>query len=135
MRLASLLALSMLSLLILGTSVLMRVHTEPTSEAPPQVRLSARAQEEIKQVEARIDNIEAAALADLTAAPDPARRNTLLGKLLYFDKDLSVNKNEACAFCHMPETGFGAPVSTLNMATVSYPGSVLRLFCNPMSRP
>src|SRR6266851_3277813 len=111
MRLALLLAVGMLLLLAAGTAILIRVHNEASSEAPPQVRLSPRAQEEIRQVEARIDNIEAAALADLTAAPDPARRITLLGKLLLFDKDLSVNKNEACAFCHMPETGFGAPVS------------------------
>src|SRR5215471_7301009 len=121
MKLASLLAISMLSLLAVGTAILTGVHTESTSEAPPQVRLSPRAQEEIRQVEARIDNIEAAALADLAAALHPARRITLLGMLLHFDKDLSVNKNEACAFCHMPETGFGAPVSTLNMTTVSYP--------------
>src|SRR6266852_5068792 len=118
MRLASLLAISILSL--------------PTSEAPPQVRLSPRAQEEIRQLEARINSIEAAALADLTAMADPAGRITLLGKLLLFDKELSVNKNEACAFCHMPETGFGAPLSTLNMTTVSYPGSVRTRFSNRM---
>src|SRR5216684_3775575 len=118
MRLASLLAISILSL--------------PTSEAPPQVRLSPRAQEEIRQLEARIDSIEAAALADLTAMADPAGRITLLGKLLLFDKELSVNENEACAFCHMPETGFGAPLSTLNMTTVSYPGSVRTRFSNRM---
>jgi len=135
MSFASLIATSMLSLLALGTVMPMAVHTEPTSEAPPQVRLSPRAQEEITQVEARIDNIEAVALADLTAAPDTARRITLLGKLLLFDKDLSVNKNEACAFCHMPETGFGAPVSTLNMTTVSYPGSVRTRFSNRMPQP
>jgi len=135
MRLASLIAISMLSLLALGTVVPVRVRTQRTSEAPPQVRLSPRAQEEIKQVEARIDTIEAAALADLTAAPDPARRITQLGKLLLFDKDLSVNKNEACAFCHMPDTGFGAPVSTLNMTTVSYPGSVRTRFSNRMPQP
>jgi cytochrome c peroxidase len=99
------------------------------------VQLSPRAEEEIRQVEARIDNIEAAALAELTATPDPARRITLLGKLLLFDKNLSVNRNEACAFCHMPETGFGAPVSVLNMTTVSYPGSVRSRFSNRMPQP
>jgi cytochrome c peroxidase len=113
----------------------MCVRTEPTSEAPPQVRLSPRAQDEVKQVEAQIDNIEAASLADLSASPDHSRRITLLGKLLLFDKDLSVNKNEACAFCHMPDTGFGAPVSTLNMTTVSYPGSVRSRFSNRMPQP
>src|SRR5260370_18119041 len=97
MRLASLLAISMLSLLALVTVIPMRVHTEPTSEAPPQVRLSPRAQEEIRQVEARIDNIEAAALADLTAAPEHARWITPLAKFFLFDKELSINKNQPCA--------------------------------------
>jgi cytochrome c peroxidase len=127
MRCATLLAISLLSLPALGTA--------PTSEAPPQVRLSPAAQEEIRQLEARIDSIEAAALADLPTAADHAHRITLLGKLLLFDKDLSVNKNEACAFCHMPETGFGAPLSTLNMTTVSYPGSVRTRFSNRMPQP
>jgi cytochrome c peroxidase len=54
----------------------------------------------------------------------------LLGKLILFDENLSVNKNEACAFCHMPETGFSGPVSTLNATTVSYPGSVRTRFGN-----
>jgi cytochrome c peroxidase len=49
---------------------------------------------------------------------------TLLGKLILFDENFSVNRNEACAFCHMPETGFTGPVSALNATTVSYPGSV-----------
>jgi cytochrome c peroxidase len=29
----------------------------------------------------------------------------LLGKAMLYDKQLSINRNEACAFCHMPETG------------------------------
>src|SRR5260370_9734028 len=115
MRLALLLAISMLSLLALVTVIPMRVNTEPTSEAPLQVRLSPRAQEEIRQVEARIDDIEAAALAELPAAPDPARRITLLGKLLLFDKDLSVNKHEASAFCHIPQTGVCSPLTALTI--------------------
>ncbi len=31
---------------------------------------------------------------------------TLLGKLIFYDKELSVKRNETCAFCHMPEDGF-----------------------------
>jgi cytochrome c peroxidase len=41
-----------------------------------------------------------------------------------------VNRNEACAFCHMPETGFTGPVSELNKTTGSYPGSVRTRFSN-----
>jgi hypothetical protein len=91
--------LPVLLLLALGTVMPARIHTATPSETPPQVRLSPRAQEEIKQVEAHIDIIEAAALAEMNASPDHARRIALL-----------------------PETGFGAPVSELNRTTVSYPG-------------
>jgi cytochrome c peroxidase len=52
----------------------------------------------------------------------------LLGKLMLFDKELSVNRNEACAFCHTSETGFTGPVSELNRTTGSYPGSVRTRF-------
>ena len=57
-------------------------------------------------------------------------KSSLLGKLLLYDKHLSVNRNEACAFCHMPETGFTGPVSELNRTTGSYPGSVRTRFSN-----
>ena len=53
-----------------------------------------------------------------------------MGKLLLFDKHLSVNQNEACSFCHTPETGFTGPVESLNLSTVSYPGSVRTRFSN-----
>jgi cytochrome c peroxidase len=59
---------------------------------------------------------------------DPSEEFTLLGKLILFDQNLSVNKNEACAFCHMPETDLSGPVSALNMTTVSYPGSIRTRF-------
>src|SRR5262249_58703989 len=52
------------------------------------------------------------------------KRVQTLGKLMLFDKQLSVNRNQACTFCHMPETDFTGPISILNMTTVAYPGSV-----------
>src|ERR1700747_1568836 len=52
----------------------------------------------------------------------------LLGKLLLYDKELSVNRNEACAFCHMPEAGFTGPIAEFNRTTGSYPGSVRTRF-------
>src|ERR1017187_4144314 len=87
--------------------------------------LSPRALQEIAQVEAEIDRIEAATVARLQAAPDnQPQQIELLGKAMMYDKQLSVNRNEACAFCHMPEMGFTGPVSELNRTTGSYPGSV-----------
>jgi cytochrome c peroxidase len=91
--------------------------------------LSAAALREIAQVEHEIDRIEAQTLERLAALPDnQVQQIELLGKAMLYDKQLSVNRNEACAFCHMPETGFTGPVSELNRTTGSYPGSVRTRF-------
>jgi cytochrome c peroxidase len=90
---------------------------------------SAATLREIAQVEAEIDRIEAESLNRLVAPPDnQVQQVELLGKLMLYDKELSVNRNEACAFCHMPETGFSGPISELNRTTGSYPGSVRTRF-------
>jgi cytochrome c peroxidase len=94
-------------------------------------RLSLQVLQEIGWVEAEIEGIEAQAIERLTALPDnQTQRVELLGKLMLYDKNLSVNRNEACAFCHTPETGFTGPVSELNRTTGSYPGSVRTRFSN-----
>ena len=91
--------------------------------------LSPLALQEIAQVESEIDRIEAQTVERLAAPPDnQTQQIELLGKLLLYDKNLSVYRNEACAFCHMPETGFNGPVSELNRTTGSYPGSVRTRF-------
>src|SRR5256884_756948 len=93
--------------------------------------LSPQALQEIAQVEAEIDRIEAQAIERLAVPPDnQVQQVELLGKLMLYDKQLSVNRNEACAFCHMPETGFTGPMSELNRTTGSYPGSVRTRFSN-----
>jgi cytochrome c peroxidase len=83
---------------------------------------------ELKAVEDRVDQFEANALAELNSKSldslDSYEQVTLLGELLLFDKQLSVKRNMACASCHMPETGFTGPISSVNLTTVSYPGSV-----------
>uniref|UniRef100_Q01N94 Methylamine utilization protein MauG, putative n=1 Tax=Solibacter usitatus (strain Ellin6076) TaxID=234267 RepID=Q01N94_SOLUE len=92
-------------------------------------RIPAAARKEIKAVETEIDRIEAEALS--TAQPaklDRYHQITLLGKIIFYDRNLSVRRNEACAFCHMPEAGFSGPVSALNQTTASYPGSVRTRF-------
>src|ERR1700724_465068 len=93
--------------------------------------LSPQALQEIAQVEAEIDRIEAQTIERLAMPPDnQVQQVELLGKLMLYDKQLSVNRNETCAFCHMPETGFTGPVSELNRTTASYPGSVRTRFSN-----
>jgi hypothetical protein len=87
--------------------------------------LSPQALQEIAELEAEIDRIEAGSIERLAALPDnQVQQIELLGKLMLYDKQLSVNRNEACAFCHMPETGFTGPVSELNRTTGSYPRDV-----------
>src|SRR5215831_11473258 len=85
--------------------------------------LTPEALKEIAQVEAEIDRIETQTIERLAAPPDnQVQQVELIGKLMLYDKQLSVNRNEACAFCHMPEAGFTGPVSELNRTTGSYPG-------------
>jgi len=86
------------------------------------------ADQEIKRVEREVNQIEQQALAEWRALPvnDLTRMDQVrtLGKLLLFDANLSINRNEACSFCHMPDTDFTGPSSLLNQTTVAYPGSV-----------
>jgi cytochrome c peroxidase len=92
-------------------------------------KLSPQALQEITQIEAEVDRIEAETTERLAAPPDnQIQQIELLGKLMLYDKYLSVNRNEACAFCHTPETGFTGPSSELNRTTGAYPGSVRTRF-------
>ncbi len=110
--------------IVAGLAAAVMVSARETSAA-----LSPAAQRDIARVEAEIDGIEQQNLKRLASLPDnQVQRIELLGKLLLFDKNLSVNRNEACAFCHMPETGFTGPVSEINRTTGAYPGSVRTRF-------
>ena len=101
------------------------MRADAASAQVASTTLSPQALQEIAQVEAEIDRIEAQTAERLAKPPDNQVQSVeLLGKLILYDKQLSVNRNEACAFCHMPETGFTGPVSDLNRTTGSYPGSV-----------
>ncbi|MGD0739462.1 MAG: cytochrome c peroxidase [Terracidiphilus sp.] len=85
--------------------------------------------EDVAKVVADIDRIEADTLRQMNQTTrDRQGQIRTLGKLLIFDKHLSVNQNEACSFCHTPETGFTGPIQSLNLSTVSYPGSVRTRF-------
>ena len=96
------------------------INTEPTAAL-----LTPEVVKEIAQVESEIDRIETQTIDRLAAPPNnQVQQIELLGKAMLYDKELSVNRNEACAFCHMPETGFTGPVSELNRTTGAYPGSV-----------
>lgn len=53
-----------------------------------------------------------------------------LGKYIFFDTNLSVNKTMSCATCHAPEVGFVGPVSIVNGTSAVYPGAVGTRFGN-----
>jgi cytochrome c peroxidase len=91
-------------LVLLGLARLVVEQMTAAPDAPRQVPISIPAQEEIRQVEARINQIESESPRRVReSSTDPAADVTLLGKLILFDQNLSDNRNEACAFCHMPD--------------------------------
>lgn len=53
-----------------------------------------------------------------------------LGKVIFFDKSLSFNENQACAACHAPEVGFTGPTSRVNAHGAVYEGSIPGRFGN-----
>jgi cytochrome c peroxidase len=50
--------------------------------------------------------------------------NEELGKSIFFDEDLSINKNQSCASCHTPEWGWTGPDSAINAGGSVYEGSI-----------
>jgi len=53
-----------------------------------------------------------------------------LGKSIFFDQDLSMNQNQACAACHDPAWGFTGPIEAINEAGSVYEGSIPGRFGN-----
>ena len=56
----------------------------------------------------------------------PARAGVLvneqLGKAIFFDQNLSLNRNLACASCHGAAVGFTGPISEINQHGAVYEG-------------
>jgi cytochrome c peroxidase len=51
-----------------------------------------------------------------------------LGKSIFFDDDLSINKNQSCAACHAPEVGWTGPDESINAHGAVYEGSITTRF-------
>lgn len=92
---------------------------------------------EIKRVQHEVEVIFKEALAEWRALPPPTPRGqppilqgtgyqavVVLGKLLNNDRNMSVGRDVACSFCHMPYTGFTAPIPSINLGPVAMPGSM-----------
>lgn len=115
--------------LILCCTIVLVLQSNAADNVTESVHIPTAAFREVESVKHDIDQIEAQTLNKVESASlDRSHQITLLGKLIFYDNTLSVNKNESCASCHMPETGFSGPVSALNQITVSYPGSVRTRF-------
>jgi cytochrome c peroxidase len=109
--------------LLAGVSPAAKSPTGRSGQMPPTF------DKDVARVVAEIDKVEDDTLMQLDQTSlDREGQVRTLGKLLLFDKHLSVNQNEACSFCHTPETGFTGPIQSLNLSTVAYPGSVRMRF-------
>jgi cytochrome c peroxidase len=53
-----------------------------------------------------------------------------LGKSIFFDRDLSIKNNQACAACHSPEVGFTGGDPVINVLGSVYEGSISGRFGN-----
>jgi cytochrome c peroxidase len=53
-----------------------------------------------------------------------------LGKLIFFDDNLSINENQSCAACHAPAAGWTGPDSEINDGGAVYEGSIAGRFGN-----
>ncbi len=132
MRRTMLMLASVVCLIVVGSVLISRgISAQDVPEAvynpyPPGI-LPPDLVPEIDRVNREVKLIEAEALAQWHALPinsgTAMRQVQILGKLELFDKNLSVNKNQACSFCHMPYAGFSGPIPSLNLTTVAYPGS------------
>src|SRR5271169_5181118 len=92
---------------------------------------------ETARVQREVDLIEDRALArwhtlkkPILIGQPPILQNTgteaieTLGELMLYDKNISPNRNLACASCHMPYAGFGGPIPSVNLTMVAFPGTV-----------
>ena len=102
---------------------------QASSDPAPQGQMPPDFEQEVARVAAETDRMEDDTQRRMSQTTlDPEGQIRTLGKLLLFDKHLSVNENEACSFCHSADTGFTGPIQSLNLTTVSYPGSVRTRF-------
>ncbi len=59
----------------------------------------------------------------VAASPDLTAKEEL-GKAIFFDESLSLNKNQSCATCHAPEAGWTGAVPEINAHGAVYEGSI-----------
>src|SRR5271165_3074278 len=127
--------------LMAGTRTILAQHGDQNNPAsaynpyPPEI-LPSDLTSEIARVLREADVIESRAIARwhalqppiLTGQP-PVMQNVgteaieTLGELMLYDKNISPNRNEGCASCHMPYAGFSGPTPSVNLTMIGYPGT------------
>jgi cytochrome c peroxidase len=148
MRQARLIALAVV-LVVIVTAIFISAHlfrghregpaagSAPLYDPYPPGILPSDLNAEIIRVQREVDFIEDQAFARwkalgqpiLTGQP-PVLQNTgteateTLGELMLYDTKISPGKNEACASCHMPYSGFGGPIPSVNLTMIAFPGTV-----------
>ncbi len=60
--------------------------------------------------------------------PEPLAPVEALGKAIFFDENLSLNRNQSCATCHAPEAGWVGAKNIFNEAGSVYEGSIAGAF-------
>lgn len=110
-------------------------NTDQSQNAASNRFLPPGAIDGLAKINAEIDQTEEKTLQLINTNLDSMHQIQTLGKLELFDRNLSVDKNEACSTCHMPEAGYTGESQILNLTTVAYPGSVRSRFSarKPMS--
>src|ERR1700723_3659770 len=110
--------------------------TSPYNPYPPGI-LPGDLNSEVERVLREVDLVENRALARWNAlelpivrGQPPTLQNTgteameTLGELMNFDRNMSPNRNQACASCHMPYAGFSGPIPSVNLTMIAFPGTV-----------
>src|SRR5437660_11625455 len=89
----------------------------------------ARVLQEIDVIEARAIQRWQALQPPIKTGQPPILQNTgteaveTLGELMQYDKNISPNRNSACASCHMPYVAFSGPIPSVNLTMIAYPGT------------
>lgn len=78
----------------------------------------------------QVEDAEARIFERSAVGSDGLSARARLGKSIFFDTALSAGKNQSCAFCHAPETGFTAPREDTNAAGAVVEGSIAGRFGN-----
>src|SRR5882762_10612423 len=107
----------------------------PYNPYPPGI-LPADLEAELDRVRREVTVVFQQALAQWHALPPPNLTGQpptfqgsgydmvqTLGKLMNYDLNMSVMKNQACASCHLPYAGFSGPIPSVNLTMIAYPGS------------